>query len=173
MKTFPLTLLTMALLAIPRPMCAGTLDDAPFRIVVPNSDWQIDDSTAQPMGNGIVVVATFVNTNAGLKSVILKTGFKKRGASALDEFYEGMREGLTNSALKKPLEEATTIVGHKARRFTFQTIYEGEVIHREATLFVIDGNGWAIISIGRLEDQDETKKIIGFVQKKEPLKKPE
>jgi CRISPR-associated protein Cas1 len=37
-------------MAMPCLLVAGTLDDAPFRVVVPNSDWKLDDSTAQPMG---------------------------------------------------------------------------------------------------------------------------
>jgi hypothetical protein len=172
MKTLAFTLLTFATLVFPRQIRAGTLDDAPFRIVVPNNEWQIEDSKAQPMGNGIVLLATLSNTNAGLKSAILKTAFKTKSASSLDELCEGMREVLANPDLKKPSDEATTLLGHKARRFTFQTVYEGEVIYREATVFVMDGKGWAILSIGRLEDKEETKKIINFVQKKESLKKP-
>ena len=51
---------------------AGTLADAPFRFVGPSAGWQINDSTAQPMGKDVFLVATISNTNAPLKSVIIK-----------------------------------------------------------------------------------------------------
>ena len=57
---------------IPWLLCAGTLDDAPFRVVVPGSEWQIQDSTAQPMGKNVFLAAAISNTNTLLKSVVVK-----------------------------------------------------------------------------------------------------
>jgi hypothetical protein len=171
MKLLTVTLLTVSLFAGPRQVSAGTLDDAPFRVIVPNSEWQIDDSKTQSMGSGTVLVATLINTNTGLKGVVLKMVLKKSGGAALDDFWEGMREGVAEKALKKPSDEETTFLGHKARRFTFQTIHEDEVIYRELTASVIDRNVWAIACVGRLEDKDETRKILSFFQKKAPPKR--
>jgi hypothetical protein len=63
--TFKLSALA-AIVIVPR-LFAGTLEDAPFRVVVPSSEWQIEDSTAQPMGKDVFLAATVSNTNTSLQ----------------------------------------------------------------------------------------------------------
>ena len=62
-----LTLLFFVSLLVPRVIWAGTLDDAPFRVVVPDNAWQLDDSTSQSMGKDVFLVATLTNKNSQLK----------------------------------------------------------------------------------------------------------
>jgi hypothetical protein len=84
-----------------RLVCAGTLDDAPFRVVVPSADWQIEDSTAQPLGKDVFLAATISNTNTHLKSVVIKTLLAKQTDSSLDELCAGIRDTFSNPAVKE------------------------------------------------------------------------
>jgi len=149
---------------VPWLLCAGTLDDAPFRVVVPGSEWQIEDSTAQPMGTNVFLAATISNTNTLLKSVVVKAVLKK--TSSLDEFCAGIRDSFSNPAVKKISEADTTFLGFKARTFTYQVTQGDQTTYNETTVFVAEGKGWSIACIGRPDQKDEIKKIIGFYRKK-------
>jgi len=151
---------------IPRLLCAGTLDDAPFRVVVPSSEWKIEDSTAQAMGKDVFLVATISNTNTLLKSVIIKTVLEKASHSSLDELCAGMRDSFANPALKKISEAETTFLGYKARTFTYQVTQGDQTTYNEATVWVADGKGWTIACVGRPDQKAEIKKIIKFYRKK-------
>lgn len=145
---------------------AGTLDDAPFRIVVPKAGWKVEDSTAQPMGKGVFLVATISNTNTLLKSVVIKTDSGKTTDSSLEEFCAGIRSSFANPAVKEISEASTTFLGFKGRTFTYQITQGGQTTYNEATVFIADGKGWTIVCVGRTEQKDEIKKIISFYQKK-------
>ena len=62
-----LTMIFSVSLLVSRVLCAGTLDDAPFRVVVPDNTWQLDDSTSHSMGKDVFLVATLTNKNSQLK----------------------------------------------------------------------------------------------------------
>lgn len=147
-------------------MFAGTLDDAPFRIVIPSAGWQIIDSTAQSMGSDVFLVATLNNTNTLLKSVVIKTVLAKVSEASLDELCAGINDTLANPAVKRISEANTLFLGYKARTFAYQVTQGGQTIYNTATVFVANGKGWTIACIGRLEQKDDIKKIIGFYQKK-------
>jgi hypothetical protein len=151
---------------IPSLLCAGTLDDAPFRVVVPDGGWQIDDSTAQPAGKDVFLAATISNTNTLLKSIVIETVLKKPSDSSLDELCAGMRDSFSNPAVKKISEADTKFLGHKAKVFTYQVTQGGQTTYNEATVFVANGKGWSIACIGRPGQKAEIKKILGFYQKK-------
>ncbi len=162
--TFKLAALA-AIVIVPR-LFAGTLDDAPFRVVVPSSEWQIEDSTAQPMGKDVFLAATVSNTNTSLKSVVIKTVLKNVLDSSLDELCAGIRDSFANPAVRKISEADTTFLGHKAKTFTYQITQGDQTTYNEATVFVAEGKGWTIACVGRPDQKDEIKKIIGFYRKK-------
>lgn len=163
---FTITLSLVVALLSPRLLCAGTLDDAPFRVVLPGNDWQIEDSTAQPMGKDVFLVATIINTNTLLKSVVIKAVLKETSDSSLGELCAGMRDTMANPAVKKISEADTTFLGYKARTFTYQVTQGAQTTYNEATVFVVDSKGWTIACVGRPEQKDEIKKIINFYRKK-------
>jgi hypothetical protein len=166
-----MTLLPAAYLAILTPGllgAAGTLDDAPFRVVVDSPAWRIEDSTAQPMGKDVFLVATISNTNRSLKSVVIKTVLNKQSASALDELCSGVRDSFANPAVKKLSEIDTTFLGHKAKTFGYEITNGGQTTYNEATVFVAEGKGWTIAFVGPAIQKDEIKKIIGLYRKKTP-----
>ena len=155
-----------AVLFIPRLVCAGTLDDAPFRIVVPSPDWQIEDSTAQPMGKDVFLVATISNTNTLLKSVVIKTVLAKQTDSSLDELCAGIRDTFSNPVVKEVSESDVTFLGYHGKAFTYLITQGSQTTYNQAIVFVADGKGWTIAFVGRPEQKDEIKKIIGFYRKR-------
>jgi len=163
---FIIALLAVVALFIPRLLCAGTLDDAPFRVVLPGTDWKIEDSTAQPMGKDVFLVATISNTNTLLKCVIIKAVLKETSDSSLGELCAGMRDSLDNPAVKMISEADTTFLGHKAKIFAYQITQGAQTTYNEATVSVIQGKGWTIACVGRPDQKAEIKKIIGFYRKK-------
>jgi hypothetical protein len=166
LSRFTFTLSVIVAMVIPRLLCAGTLDDAPFRVVVPSSEWKVEDSTAQPMGKDVFLAATISNTNTLLKSVIIKTVLKKASDSSLDELCAGIRDSFVNPTMRKISEGDTTFLGHKARTFTYQVTQGDQTTYNEATVFVADGKGWTIACVGRPDQKNEIKKIISFYRKK-------
>jgi len=155
----------IALLAA-RPAAAGTLDAAPFRVVPASSEWTIDDAKAQPMGEDVFLVATVSNTRTMLKSVVFEAVLKEASASSLDELCAGMRDSFANPAVKKISEADAIFLGQKAKRFIYEVTQGGQTTYNEATVFIADGKGWTIACVGRSDQKDEIKKIIGFYQKK-------
>ena len=145
---------------------AGTLEDAPFRIVAPGAGWQLAAATAQPMGNDVFLVATLSNTNTLLKSVVIKTVLAKASETSLDELCAGMNDSLANPAVKKIAEANTTFLGYKARKFTYLVTQGGQTTYNVAMVFVAGGTGWTIAGVGRSEQKDEIEKTLGFYQKK-------
>ena len=161
-----LPLLFLLALVMPRLLNAGALDDAPFRVVVPGGGWQVEDSTAQPMGKDVFLVATISNTNTLLKSVVVKTVLKKASESSLEELCAGIRDSFANPVVKKLSEVDTTFLGHKAKTFTYQITQAGQPTYNEAIVFVSGDTGWTIACVGRPDQKDEIKKIISFYRKK-------
>jgi hypothetical protein len=145
---------------------AGTLDDAPFKIIVPSTEWQINDSTAQPMGNDVSIVATISNTNTLLKSLVIKTVLTKASASPLDDLCAGINDTFSNPAVTKLSEAKTTFLGYPARTFAYQVTQGGQTTYNVAIIFVADGKGWTIAFVGRPDQKDEIKTAVKFYQKK-------
>jgi hypothetical protein len=142
---------------------AGTLDDAPFRIVLPSEDWKLNDSSAQDMGKNVFLVASITNTNSRSKSVIIKTELENPSATSLDELVAGMRDQLSNPAVKQLSDDETVFLGLKARRFSY--LINGSV-YNVALVFVSGKNGWTVASVGSLEQKTEIQKLITFYKKK-------
>jgi hypothetical protein len=149
-----------------RLLYAGTLDDAPFRIVVPNTGWQIQDSTAQPMGKDVFLAATISNTNTLLKSVVVKAVLAKESDSSLEKLCAGIRDSFANPAVKKISEADVTFLGYKATKFIYQITQGSQTTYNEATVFIANGNGWTIVCTGPSDQKDEIKKIITYYRKK-------
>jgi hypothetical protein len=166
MKTsrFIFTFICVALF-IPYLVAAGTLDDAPFHVVVPSADWTISDSIAQPMGKDVFLVATISNTNTLLKSVVIKTVLARQTDSSLDELCAGIRDTFSNPAVKEISEADSTFLGYHAKTFTYLITQGNLTTYNEATVFVADGKGWTIACVGRPEQKSEVKKIISFYRK--------
>ena len=163
---FPFALFLAVALLGPRLLFAGTLDDAPFRVIVPSTGWQIDDATAQPMGGDVFLVATISNTNTLLKSVVIKSVLAKTSDSSLDDLCAGIKDTFANPAVRKISEASTVFLGYKARTFAYEVTQGGQTTYNVAIVFVADGKGWTIAFVGRPEQKDEIKKVIGFYQKK-------
>jgi hypothetical protein len=158
--------LLSAVLFVPHLVCAGTLDDAPFRVVVPSADWQIEDSTAQPMGKDVFLAATISNTNTLLKSVVIKTVLAKQTDSSLDELCAGIRDTFSNPVVKEISEGDVMFLGYHAKAFTYLITQGSQTTYNQAIIFVADGKGWTIAFVGRPEQKDEIKKIIGFYRRR-------
>jgi hypothetical protein len=146
-------------------LMAGTLENAPFRIVLPNDHWQLDDSAAQPMGAGMSLVATIVNTNAQLKSVVIRTPLGSISASSLDELCTGVRDSFKNPAVKLVSDEATTFLNLPARKFIYYVKQGDQSVYNSTILFVANNAGWTIACVGSPEQEDEVTQIISFYQK--------
>src|SRR5687767_7884361 len=80
------------------PSLAGTLDNAPFRIALPDADWKLDDSEPQQVGKDVFIAASFVNEKKELKSVVF-TG-QVKPFPKLDQICEGIRDSFSNPAVK-------------------------------------------------------------------------
>ncbi len=163
----PFILSVVVTLLIPELAAAGTLDDAPFRVVVPNDKWQIEDATAQPMGKDVFLAATISHPDTQLKSVVIRAGLKKMTDSSLDNLCAGIRDSLANPVVKDLSETDTTFLGFKAKTFTYQVSQGGQVTYNESVVFVAAGNGWTITSVGRPDQKEQIKKVFGIYQKKE------
>jgi hypothetical protein len=141
---------------------AGTLDNAPFRIVLPNNSWKLNDSAAQDMGKNVFLVASITSTNTQSKSVIVKTVLDKVAASSLDELSTGMRDSFSNPIVKKLSDEPTTFLGFKARRFTYEV---NGTSYNEAVVFVNGNTGWTIMCSGLLGQKVEVENLFTFLAK--------
>ncbi len=146
---------------------AGTLDDAPFRVVVPNGDWKVDDSASQDFGKNVFLVATISKTNTLLKSAVVKGLIKKITKLSLEEYASGIRDSMANPAVKKISEVETTFLGYKAKKFIYE-LKGDQTTYNEAIVFISEKAGWTILGTGPAEQKGEIKQIFDFYQKKAP-----
>lgn len=156
-----------AALFLPRLVCAGTLDDAPFRVVLPSADWQMDDSTALPLGKNkkAFLAATISNTNTSVKSAVIKAPLD--GEATLDGICIGMRHSFLNRGVDIISEADTTFIGYSARTFTFlATDQHGQETYNRVTTFIADGESWTIAATGPSEQKDQVRKVADFFVKK-------
>ena len=163
-NTFVKLTVTVALIAASFSVVAGTLENAPFKISLPNNDWKLADSVAQEMGHNVSLVASITKTNSPLKSVIIKT-LEESPTTALDELSAGIRDSFANPAVKKLSDEATVFLGYKARRFTYEVTQNNQTTYNEAIVFVAGNAGWTIAGVGLAGQRDEVKKIFTFYLK--------
>jgi len=157
----------VALIATSFSVVAGTLENAPFKISLPNDDWKLADYTAQDMGHNISLVASITKTNSPLKSVIIKAIIDRPLSSALDELSAGMRDSFSNPTLKKISDEETTFLGYKARRFIYEVTQNNQTTYNEAVVFVAGNTGWTIVNVGLADQKSEIKKIFTFYEKRD------
>jgi hypothetical protein len=142
---------------------AGTLDNAPFRVILPDSSWTLDDSSAKDMGKSVYLVASITSTNTQSRSVVIRADIDPPSATALADLCDGIRDGFSNPALKKLYDQPTVFLGRKAQCF----IYEVNGSTYNETIVFVDGNtGWTIGCSGLLDQKAETAKLITFYQKK-------
>ncbi len=118
------------------------------------------------MGDNVFLAATISNTNTLLKSVVIKTILAKPTDTSLDELCAGIRDTFSNPAVKEIAETDVIFLGSHAKAFTYLITQGNQTIYNQAIVFVADGKGWTIAFVGRPEQKDEIKKIIGFYQKK-------
>jgi hypothetical protein len=140
----------------------GTLADAPFRVVVPDDKWKIEDSTLRPMGNNVFLAAIVSNTNALLKSVILKGILKEASDTALDQMCAGINDSFSNNGAKKISESEKTFLGHKAREFAYEVTKGGQTTYNEAIVFVDGKIDWTIFCSGSTDHKTEIHQIFTF-----------
>lgn len=141
---------------------AGALDTAPFRVVVPNDEWKIEDSTLRPMGNNVFLAAIVSNTNTLLKSVILKGVLKEASDTALDQVCAGINDSFSNKAVKKISEAEKMFLGHKAREFAYEVTQGGQTTYNETIVFVDGKIDWTIICSGGTDHKEEIHQIFTF-----------
>jgi hypothetical protein len=165
-NTFAKLSVAVALIAASFSVVAGTLEDAPFKISLPNNDWKLADSVAQEMGHNVSLVASITKTNSPLKSVIIKT-LEKSPTTALDGLSAGIRDSFANPAVKKLSDEATIFLGYKARRFTYEVTQNNQTTYNEAVVFVAGNTGWTIAGVGLADQKGEVKKIFTFYLKRD------
>jgi hypothetical protein len=164
-NTFVKLTVAVALIAASFSVVAGTLENAPFKISLPNNDWKLADSIAQEMGHNVFLVASITKTNSPLKSVIIKTTLEGSPTSALDGLSAGIRDSFANPAVKKLSDEETTFLGYRARRFTYEVTRNNQTTYNEAVVFVAGNAGWTIAGVGLADQKDEVKKIFTFYLK--------
>lgn len=158
-----LLFVALAVINLPCALTTGTLDDAPFRVVIPNGDWKLDDSTTQPMGKDVFLVATAINAKVGLKSVVIKAAnLKESPDSALEKLCAGMRDTMSNPAVKKISEAETIFLGHKARKFAYEITQGDRTTYNEAIVFVAGKSGWTVACVGRTDQKEEIKQTFAF-----------
>jgi hypothetical protein len=141
---------------------AGTLDNAPFKIVLPSGNWKLSDSTAQDIEKNVFLVASITNINTQSKSLILKTILDKPTTSSLDEYSAGMWNTLSKLPVKSLSEESTTFLGFKARRFTYEVNGTG---YNETVAFVSGNTCWSIMCVGVVSKETEVQNLFTFYQK--------
>lgn len=163
-----LGVLVAAIIVFTITVIAGTLDNAPFRIVLPNKDWKLSDSVAQPKGDDVYLMATVINTNTGLISWIAKADIKKTATNAFDEFCGGMRDSFSKNHVKVLSDEETLFLGYKARRFSCQPKQaNNQITYNETIVFVVDNTGWTIGSVGWPHQSNEVRQSFEMFQKNE------
>ena len=164
-NTFVKLSVAVALIAASFSVVAGTLENEPFKISLPNNDWKLVESIAQEMGHNVSLVASITKTNSPLKSVIIKTTLEGSPTSALDGLSAGIRNSFANPAVKKLSDEETIFLGYKARRFTYEVNQNNQTTYNEAIVFVAGNAGWTIAGVGLADQKDEVKKIFTFYLK--------
>jgi hypothetical protein len=150
----------MAMLGTPAAW-AGTLDNAPFRVVLPDGNWKLDDSAAREMGKDVYLVASITGTNLQLKSVVIRADNDGKD-SDLDETCAGMRDQLSTPAVKTLTDEATTFLGCKARHFVYEI---NGTVYNEAVVFQVGKAAWTIACVGPLAQKTAVVNMLTFYQK--------
>jgi hypothetical protein len=148
-------------LSVPLSLQAGTLDGAPFEIQLPNQEWQLSDTAARPMGQGVSLVATIRHAKAPFSSTILKTEVGNP-ATALEELCIGMRKSLKNPKVKIVADADTTFLGRKGRAFVYEVTLGSSFTYSMAVVFLEGKTGWTISFTGPHEKKEEVKQMASF-----------
>ena len=155
-----------AALFLPRLLCAGTLDDAPFRVVLPNAGgWQILDSTAKPLGQGAFVAATITNASDSLRSLIITAPVEKQ--ATLNGICVGLRQSLVNQGFNIISDADTMFLGYESRTFTLLSADpHGQTRYSRVTTFIANGKSWTIVASAPSEQKEMVRKFADFFVKK-------
>src|SRR5580698_6082700 len=141
------------------PVVAGTLDGAPFKIKLPGKDWILNDATAQDVGMNASLVATLIQTNSTLRSIVIKTEMNGSAAVSYANLLAGIRESLTRPEVSGLTEDRTTFVGINAREFTYEISQNGLVMYSDTMVFISGTNGWTVDCVGPIAQKDAIKKM--------------
>ena len=160
-----LGVLAVAIKAFTITVIAGTLENAPFHLVLPNDGWKLDDSVAQQKGDGVYLMATMINTNTGLISCVAKAEIKKTETNAFDELCDGLRDSFSENHVKVLSDKETIFLGYKARHFAYEINLNKKTIYNEVVVFVTGNAGWTIGCMGQLNQKTEVKQMFTFYQK--------
>jgi hypothetical protein len=151
----------------PIPLAAESSDSAPFRILVPSSDWKLD-STPRKLHENALITATFVKTNSLLRSLVIRYSLGGTSDSILAKLSAEMRQGLSGLAVKNASEQQTKFLNLKAARFTYEMAQKGRVEYYDAVAFAIDNTGWAIVCVGPPDQKNEVEKMFDFYHSNAP-----
>ena len=162
-KALALSLIIAANMCLP--LLAGTLDNAPFQIAPPDTDWKLDDSKSQQLGKDVFLAASLVNEKKELKSVVI-TGPIKPSAKALDQICVGIRDSFTNPAVKKLSDVETTFLGFKAQALAYEVTQAGQTTYNEARVFIVGDVSWVLSFSGPLAQKEAIKQMIAFYRPK-------
>jgi hypothetical protein len=144
---------------------AGTLDSAPFKIVLP-AGWKLADTTAQKMGDDVYLLAAMGKTNSTLKSLVVKTVVDGSSPKALDDLANGMRTTLINPMVSHLSDQAVTFLGYKARRFAYELTANNQSTYNEVLVFAVGNDGWTIAAAGQAGQQKEVEQIFTYYQRR-------
>jgi hypothetical protein len=145
---------------------AGGLDDAPFRVKVPDGDWKVDAAAPKTMGQGVLLVATVSNPRTHLKSFVLRETLQPPSDKALEELGGGIRASFTKRNVKVVADTATPFLGHDAKNFAYEMVHGTQTNYNATTVFVAAGAGWTITCVGRPEQSNEVQRIFSFYRTK-------
>ena len=143
---------------------AGTLDHAPFKIVLP-AGWKLADTTAQNMGHDVYLLAAMTKTNSSLKSLVVKTIVNGSSPTAMNDLANGMRDSLANPIVTHLSDQTTVFLGFKARLFTYELTANHQSTYNEVVVFAVGNDGWTIAGAGQAGQQAEVQKIFTYYHK--------
>lgn len=146
----------------------GTLDDAPFRVVVPGANWKLDESVMRSKGDGVYLVGVLTNSQTGVWLRVAKTEFAESTAKALNDVCTGVRDSFLSSPSVKPLaDEEAVFLGYKARRFSFQNAHVSRPpTYEEAIIFAVGKTAWTVNAIGLLNQTNQVRQSFTLFQKR-------
>jgi len=143
---------------------AGTLDHAPFKIVLP-AGWKLADTTAQKMGSDVYLMAAMGKTNSTLKSLVVKTVVDGSSPKALDDLANSMRTTLINPMVTHLSDQAVTFLGYRARRFAYVLSLNNQSTYNEVVVFAVGNDGWTIAGAGQAGQQKDVEQIFTYYQR--------
>ncbi len=166
LRAFALALAAVVLACSPLLARAGALDDAPFRVVVPDASWKVDAAAPKTMGQGVLLVATLSNPQARLKSFVLRETLQAPTNNALQELASGIRASFSKRKVQELAATDTPFLGFPAKNIAYEMAHGAQTNYNATTVFIADGAGWTITCIGFPEHSNEVQHIFSFYRPK-------